>query len=62
MVLPAGDAAAVEHLDDLIGLFEQHPDPAVQERVLQSLRCVDRHIARSNQVDTRSAQRSETPA
>jgi hypothetical protein len=26
----------------LIGLFEQHPDPAVQERVLQSLRCVDR--------------------
>lgn len=40
--LPPDAAAAAAQLDELIGLFEQHPDPAVQERVVALLRCVDR--------------------
>src|SRR5690242_20658734 len=39
--LPTEVAAALNRLDDLVKSFEAHPDPAVQERVFELLRCVD---------------------
>jgi nitrite reductase/ring-hydroxylating ferredoxin subunit len=39
--LPAEVAAAVNRVEELVKRFEQHPDPAVQERVFELLQCVD---------------------
>jgi nitrite reductase/ring-hydroxylating ferredoxin subunit/Fe-S cluster biogenesis protein NfuA len=39
--LPSEVAAAVERLDALVKRFEEHPDPAVQDRVFELLWCVD---------------------
>ena len=39
--LPSDVAAAVQHLDELVKRFEEHPDPAVQQRVFELLECVD---------------------
>jgi nitrite reductase/ring-hydroxylating ferredoxin subunit len=39
--LPPEVAAAVERLDELVRKFEEHPDPAIQDRVFELLHCVD---------------------
>ena len=39
--LPTEVAAAVNRLDELVKRFEEHPDPAVQERVFELLQCID---------------------
>jgi nitrite reductase/ring-hydroxylating ferredoxin subunit len=39
--LPTEVAAAVVRLDELVKRFEEHPDPAVQERVFEILQCID---------------------
>ena len=39
--LPEDVAAAVQRLDELVKSFEEHPDPAVQERAFELLQCVD---------------------
>jgi Fe-S cluster biogenesis protein NfuA len=39
--LPAQVAAAVDRLDDLVRAFEDHPDDAVQEGLIDVLRAVD---------------------
>jgi nitrite reductase/ring-hydroxylating ferredoxin subunit len=39
--LPPEVAAAVSRLDQLVKRFEEHPDPAVKDRVFELLSCVD---------------------
>ena len=39
--LPPEVAAAVNRLDQLVKRFEEHPDPAVKDRVFELLSCVD---------------------
>ncbi|MBW3623654.1 MAG: NifU family protein [Armatimonadetes bacterium] len=39
--MPPAAPTAVERLDELIQMFEQHPDPLVQERLFELLQCVD---------------------
>lgn len=39
--LPEEVSAAVSRLDELIKRFEEHPDPAVQDRVFEILQCID---------------------
>jgi Fe-S cluster biogenesis protein NfuA len=39
--LPAQVVAALERLDDLVRAFEQHPDEAIQARLIDVLRAVD---------------------
>jgi nitrite reductase (NADH) small subunit len=39
--LPVELAAAVERLDGLVKRFEEHPDPAVKDRVFELLTCID---------------------
>ena len=39
--LPPEVLGALERLDELVKRFEEHPEPAVQERVFELLQCVD---------------------
>lgn len=39
--LPVELAAAVQRLDSLVKRFEEHPDPAVKDRVFELLTCID---------------------
>lgn len=39
--LPPEVAAALHRLDDLVRMFEQHPDPSVQDAAIEMLRAVD---------------------